>query len=43
MARDLVNILDGNSFVVSAKNGDVEPSKTLPTGIFAFDTRFIST
>lgn len=43
MAHDLVNILDGNSFVVSTRTGDVEPSRTLPTGIFAFDTRFVST
>ncbi len=42
MTGDLVSILDGNSFVVSSDTGDVEPSHNLPTGVFAYDTRFIS-
>ncbi|MFC7548315.1 glycogen debranching N-terminal domain-containing protein [Plantactinospora sp. GCM10030261] len=39
---DLVSILDGNSFVVSDRNGDIVPSVRFPTGVFSFDTRFIS-
>jgi glycogen debranching enzyme len=37
-----VKILDGNTFVVSADNGDIEASPTDPTGLFSFDTRFLS-
>ena len=37
-----VKILDGNTFVVSADNGDIEASLTDPTGLFSFDTRFLS-
>ena len=40
---DLVSLLHGNSFVVSDKAGDITPSPRKPTGVFAFDTRFIST
>ena len=39
---DLVQILDGNTFVVSDANGDIEASLTDPTGLFSFDTRFLS-
>jgi len=42
MADDLVQILDGNVFVVSDDCGDIEASATDPTGLFAFDTRFLS-
>ena len=38
----LVKILDGNTFVVSNSNGDIEASLTDPTGLFSFDTRFLS-
>jgi len=38
----LVKILDGNIFVVSDSTGDIEASLTDPTGLFAFDTRFLS-
>jgi glycogen debranching enzyme len=38
----LVSILDGNTFVVSAANGDIDPSPSIPTGLFAFDTRFLA-
>ena len=38
----LVKILDGNTFVVSDSRGDIEASLTDPTGLFAFDTRFLS-
>jgi glycogen debranching enzyme len=39
---DLVKILDGNTFVVSDRSGDIEASPTDPTGLFSFDTRFLS-
>jgi glycogen debranching enzyme len=39
---DEVKILDGNTFVVSDSAGDIEASLTDPTGLFAFDTRFLS-
>jgi glycogen debranching enzyme len=38
----LVQILDGNTFVVSDDRGDIEASLTDPTGLFSFDTRFLS-
>jgi glycogen debranching enzyme len=38
----LVKILDGNTFVVSDGRGDIEASLTDPTGLFSFDTRFLS-
>jgi glycogen debranching enzyme len=38
----LVRILDGNTFVVSDERGDIEASRTDPTGLFSFDTRFLS-
>ncbi|MGC5019877.1 glycogen debranching N-terminal domain-containing protein [Micromonospora sp. DT47] len=41
--KQLVSILDGNTFVVSDPRGDVEPSYDFPTGLFSFDTRFLST
>ncbi len=42
MSGDLVQILDGNTFVVSDRRGDIEASLTDPTGLFSFDTRFLS-
>jgi glycogen debranching enzyme len=42
MSEDLVQILDGNTFVVSDDRGDIEASLTDPTGLFSFDTRFLS-
>ncbi|MGH3126605.1 MAG: glycogen debranching N-terminal domain-containing protein, partial [Gaiellaceae bacterium] len=42
MSDDLVKILDGNTFVVSDERGDIEASMTDPTGLFSFDTRFLS-
>ena len=42
MSSDVVTILAGNTFVVSDANGDVEASLTDPTGLFSFDTRFLS-
>ena len=42
MSDGLVQILDGNTFVVSGSRGDIEASLTDPTGLFSFDTRFLS-
>ncbi|MEU5906466.1 glycogen debranching N-terminal domain-containing protein [Micromonospora sp. NPDC047527] len=40
--KDLVSILDGNTFLVCDRAGDIEPSFDFPTGLFSFDTRFLS-
>ncbi|PZG23935.1 amylo-alpha-1,6-glucosidase [Micromonospora craterilacus] len=40
--KELVSILDGNTFLVSDRRGDIEPSLDFPTGLFTFDTRFLS-
>jgi glycogen debranching enzyme len=42
MSDGLVKILDGNTFVVSDERGDIEASMTDPTGLFSYDTRFLS-
>src|ERR671911_2961505 len=42
MTDTQVKILDGNTFVVSDERGDIEASLTDPTGLFSFDTRFLS-
>ncbi|MFF4881199.1 glycogen debranching N-terminal domain-containing protein, partial [Micromonospora sp. NPDC000668] len=42
MTEDLVRLLDGNTFVVSEDTGDFDASPTIPTGLFSFDTRFLS-
>jgi glycogen debranching enzyme len=42
MSAGVVKILDGNTFVVSDERGDIEASATDPTGLFSFDTRFLS-
>jgi glycogen debranching enzyme len=42
MSDELVQILEGNTFVVSDTCGDIEASLTDPTGLFSFDTRFLS-
>jgi len=42
MSDGVVKILDGNTFVVSDERGDIEASLTDPTGLFSFDTRFLS-
>ena len=39
----MISILDGNTFVVSDDRGDIEASSTDPTGLFSYDTRFLST
>jgi glycogen debranching enzyme len=38
----LVNILDGNTFVVSDTHGDFDATPNVPLGFFSFDTRFLS-
>ncbi|MFV2085632.1 glycogen debranching N-terminal domain-containing protein [Micromonospora sp. LOL_021] len=43
MNEKTVSILDGNTFVVTDERGDVTASPDLPTGLFSFDTRFLST
>ncbi len=42
MSDGLIKILEGNTFVVSDDRGDIEASMTDPTGLFSFDTRFLS-
>lgn len=42
MNDGLVKILDGNTFVVSDERGDIEASPTDATGLFSYDTRFLS-
>jgi glycogen debranching enzyme len=42
MSDNLIQILDGNTFVVSDDRGDIEASLTDPTGLFSYDTRFLS-
>ncbi|SCL18448.1 glycogen debranching N-terminal domain-containing protein [Micromonospora inyonensis] len=42
MSQDTVRILNGNTFVVSDRQGDITPSPEFPTGLFSFDTRFLS-
>jgi len=42
MSDGLVQILEGNTFVVSDDRGDIEASASDPTGLFSFDTRFLS-
>ncbi|MGK5672172.1 amylo-alpha-1,6-glucosidase [Micromonospora sp. URMC 106] len=39
---DSVRILNGNTFVVSDGCGDIDASPSIPTGLFAFDTRYLS-
>ena len=42
MSDGLVQILEGNTFVVSDDRGDIEARSDDPTGLFSFDTRFLS-
>ncbi|GAB2933740.1 glycogen debranching N-terminal domain-containing protein [Micromonospora polyrhachis] len=39
---DLVSIIDGSSFVVSDRRGDIDATPSVPTGMFLYDTRFLS-
>jgi glycogen debranching enzyme len=42
MSGRQVQILEGNTFVVSDDRGDIESLSADPTGLFSFDTRFLS-
>jgi len=42
MAGNTVSILEGNTFVVSDLRGDIDATPTDTTGLFAFDTRYLS-
>jgi len=42
MAGETVSILEGDTFVVSDRRGDVVPSPSDPHGLFHQDTRFLS-
>ena len=42
MNADSVAILEGNTFVVSDRRGDIEASPATPHGLFVDDTRFLS-
>src|SRR5262249_36985248 len=42
MASNTVSILDGNTFVVSDQRGDIQATPTDTTGLFSWDTRFLS-
>jgi glycogen debranching enzyme len=42
MSEDTMSVLDGSTFVVSDRRGDVIPSDGCEHGFFADDTRFIS-
>ena len=39
---DLVRILDGDTFVLSEKDGNINQLSKFPMGLFALDTRFLS-
>jgi glycogen debranching enzyme len=43
MTSNQVKILSGNTFVVSNERGDIEASLNDPSGLFTYDTRFLST
>lgn len=40
--NETVSILEGNTFVVSDRHGDIDASPTDTTGLFAWDTRYLS-
>jgi glycogen debranching enzyme len=42
MSDRMVSILDGNTFVVSDQRGDIEATPTDTSGLFSYDTRFLS-
>ncbi len=42
MSDSTVTLLDGNTFVVSDDRGDIEATTTDATGLFSYDTRFLS-
>lgn len=42
MSNETLSILDGNTFVVSDRRGDIDAHGADPTGLFSWDTRFLS-
>jgi len=42
MSEEMISILDGSTFVVSNKNGDIEAGPNQPHGFFFKDTRHLS-
>src|SRR5215831_8186819 len=42
MLGDTVSILEGDTFVVSNRQGDLDGTPTVPHGLFRADTRFLS-
>src|SRR5438093_3574396 len=42
MASDTISILDGSTFVVSNRSGDIDAGPDQPHGLFYKDTRFLS-
>jgi glycogen debranching enzyme len=42
MSRDTISILDGSTFVVSDRRGDIDAGTDQPHGLFFADTRFLS-
>jgi glycogen debranching enzyme len=42
MSTDMVSILDGNTFVVTDRRGDIDASPSEAQGLFEDDTRFLS-
>ncbi len=42
MSENTISILEGNTFVVSDRRGNIDASPTSPTGLFSWDTRFLS-
>src|SRR5919108_5895405 len=42
MAADTISILDGSTFVVSNRRGDIDAGPDQPHGLFYRDTRFLS-
>ncbi|HEX2090315.1 MAG TPA: glycogen debranching N-terminal domain-containing protein [Actinomycetota bacterium] len=42
MGGDTISILDGSTFVVSDRSGDIDASPNQPHGLFFRDTRFLS-
>ena len=42
MSGRTVSILEGNTFVVSDRGGNINATLTDPEGLFAWDTRFLS-
>src|SRR5215475_8719972 len=43
MNQTQISVLHGNTFVVSDQQGDIDASPVFPNGLFAWDTRYLST